>query len=142
MDCSPPGSSVHGIFQEEYWSGLPCLPPRKSVSIATPISLSTSVSMFTPISMCVCVCVHAMSLQLCPTLVTLWTVAHQAPLSMGFSRQKNWSMLPCPALGSFSDPGIKSVSPALTGGFFINEPPGNPRLFGSCQQIVNWQTGF
>ena len=45
--------------------------------------------------------------------VTLWTVAHQAPLSMGFSRQEYWSGLPFPSPGDLPDPGIESVSPAL-----------------------------
>ena len=52
---------------------------------------------------------------------TLWTVAHQAPLSMGFSRQEYWSGLPCPPPGDLLDPGIELaslVSPALTGRFF------------------------
>ena len=51
----------------------------------------------------------------------LWTVAHQAPLSMGFSSQEYWSGLPCPPPGDLPDPGIKSASltfPALAGGFF------------------------
>ena len=54
-------------------------------------------------------------------LVTLWTVAHQAPLSMGFPRQECWSGLPCPPVGDLPDPGIKPkslTSPALTDGFF------------------------
>ena len=53
--------------------------------------------------------------------VTLWTTAHQAPLSMGFSRQEYWSRLPCPPPGDLPDPGIKLaslMSPALAGGFF------------------------
>ena len=41
---------------------------------------------------------------------TLWTVAHQAPLSMGFSRQKYWSGFPCPLPGDFPDPGIEPAS--------------------------------
>ena len=52
---------------------------------------------------------------------TLWTVAHQAPLSTGFSRQEYWSGLPRSPPGALPDPGIKSVSltpPALAGGFF------------------------
>ena len=56
--------------------------------------------------------------QLC---VTLWTIAHQALLSMGFSRQEYWSGLPCPLSGNLPDPGIKPaspVSPALAGRFF------------------------
>ena len=53
--------------------------------------------------------------------VTLWTVGHQAPLSMGFPRQEYRSGLPFPAPGDLLDPGIKPtslVSPALTGRFF------------------------
>ena len=52
---------------------------------------------------------------------TPWTVAHQAPLSMGFSRQECWSGLPCPPPGDLPDPGNEPVSlrsPALAGGFF------------------------
>ena len=52
--------------------------------------------------------------------VTSWTVAHQAPLSMGFSRQECWSGLPFPALGDLTDPGIEPasiVSPTLAGRF-------------------------
>ena len=48
--------------------------------------------------------------------VTLWTVAHQAPLSTGFSRQGYWSGLPCPSPGDLPDPGVKptfSEPPAL-----------------------------
>ena len=44
---------------------------------------------------------------------TLWTVACQAPLSMGFSRQEYWSELPCCLPGDLPDPGIKPVSSAL-----------------------------
>ena len=44
---------------------------------------------------------------------TLWTVVHQAPLSMGFSKQEYWSRLPFPALGDLPNPGIKPASPAL-----------------------------
>ena len=45
--------------------------------------------------------------------VTPWTVAHQAPLSMGFSRQEYWNGLPFPSPGNLPDPGIKPGSPAL-----------------------------
>ena len=44
--------------------------------------------------------------------VTPWAVAHQAPLSMGFSRQEIWSGLPCPPPGDLPDPGIEPTSPA------------------------------
>ena len=54
------------------------------------------------------------------SLWTLWTVAHQAPLSMGFSRQEYWSGLPCPLPGDLPDPGIEptSLTSALAGQFF------------------------
>ena len=45
--------------------------------------------------------------------VTLWIVAHEAPPSMGFSRQEYWSGLPFPSAGDLPDPGIKPRSPAL-----------------------------
>ena len=57
---------------------------------------------------------------------TLWTVACQAPLSMGCSRQEYWSGLPCPSPGNLSDPGIKPVSVYLHWqvGSSPLEPPG------------------
>ena len=61
--------------------------------------------------------------------VTSWTVAHQAPLSMGFFRQEYWSGLPFPPPDDLPDPGIKPTSPAslsLTGTFFTTEPPRKP----------------
>ena len=58
--------------------------------------------------------------------VTLWTIARQAPLSMGFPRQEYWSGFPFSSLGDLSDPGIKPESPALAGGFGTTEPPGKP----------------
>ena len=59
-------------------------------------------------------------------MATLWTVAHQAPLSMGFSRQEHWSGLLFSPPGDLPDPGIKPASPvssALAGGFFTTAPP-------------------
>ena len=58
---------------------------------------------------------------------TPWTVARQAPLSMGLSQQEYWSGLPFRSPGDLSDPGIKLMSPgspALVGGFFTTEPSG------------------
>ena len=66
---------------------------------------------------------HFSSVQL---FVTLWTIAHQAPLSMEFSRQEYWSGLPFPSPGDLPDPGFKPASPALAGEFFTMEPPGKP----------------
>ena len=56
---------------------------------------------------------------------TPWTVAHQAPLSMGFSRHEYWGGLPFPSPGDLPDPGIKSKSPALQADTLTSEPPKN-----------------
>ena len=58
------------------------------------------------------------------SLATPWTVAHQAPLSMGFSKKEYWSGLPFPPPEDLPNPGIKPMSPALAGGFFTTEPLG------------------
>ena len=60
------------------------------------------------------------------SFVTPQTVAHQAPLSVGFSRQEYCSELPFPPPGGLPDPGLKPASPVLAGGFFTTEPPGKP----------------
>ena len=56
----------------------------------------------------------------CPTLATPWTVACQAPLSMGFFRQEYWSGLPLPSPGNLPNPGIETGSPVVEGRFFSN----------------------
>ena len=88
MDCSLPGSSIHGIFQARVleWGAI---------------------AFFS------CVWFFA----------TPWTAAHQAHLSMGYSRQEFWSGLPFPPPGDLPDPGIEPaslMSPALAGGFFTS----------------------
>ena len=64
--------------------------------------------------------------KVCPTLVTPWTIACRAPLSMEFSRQEYWSGLPFPSPGYFSDPGIEPGSPALQAVSLPIEPRGKP----------------
>ena len=83
MDCSLPGSSIHGIFQARVleWGA---------------IAFSTVIN-------CLCVC---SVLSVMSDSETLWTVACQAALSMGFSRQDYWSGLPCPPPGDLPNPGI------------------------------------
>ena len=56
----------------------------------------------------------------CPTLVTPWTVARQAPLFMGFSRQKYWSRLPFPSPGDLPNAGIEPQVSCMAGRFFTN----------------------
>ena len=96
MDCSPLGSSIHGSFQARVleWGAI-------AFSV-----------------------LNAELLQSCLTLVSPWTVARQAPLSIGFSRQEYWSGFPCLPPGALPDPGIKFVSlmsPALAGEFFTTK---------------------
>ena len=81
--------------------------------------------------MCVCVLSHVQ------LFVTPWTVAHQDPLSMGFSRQEYRCGLPFPSPGDPPDPGTKPkylMSPALAGGLLTKEPPGKPRVEGMPQK--------
>ena len=58
-----------------------------------------------------------------------WTVAYQAPPSMGFSRQECWSRLPFPSPGDIPDPGIEPKSPALWADALPSEPPRKPTQF-------------
>ena len=60
------------------------------------------------------------------SFATLWTVACQSPLSMGFSRQGHWSELPFLPPGDLPDPGMEPASPALAGGFFTPSHLGSP----------------
>ena len=67
--------------------------------------------------------------------VTLWTIACQAPLSMEFSKQEYWSDLPFPPPGDLLHPGIETVTPALAGGSFTLEPPGEPQGAGRAHRV-------
>ena len=73
-------------------------------------------------TMCCCLVTKS-----CLILCDLWTIACQAPLSLGFPRQDYWSGLPFPSPGHLPDPGIIPASPALAGGLFTTEPPGKPK---------------
>ena len=68
---------------------------------------------------------------------TPWTVARQAPLSMGFSRQEYWSALLFPPPGNVPHPGMEPVSLALAGGFFITSATWEAHLYGSGTQLQN-----
>ena len=81
------------------------------------------------IYVCVCTYTCACVLSCVQLFVTPWTVAHQAPLSMEFSRQEYWNGLPWPPPRDLLDPGIEPRSlahPALAGTFFTRVPPGRP----------------
>ena len=89
-------------------------------------------------------CMHAKSLQSSLT-ATLWTVVHQAPLSIGFPRQEYWRGLPSPSSGDFPDPGIETASlseiPCMAGRLFTTSATWHALL--SLYQLVGslnlWQ---
>ena len=78
-----------------------------------------------PFSFCVCVCVNH---PVVSDPVTLWTVARQAPLSMGFSRQEYWSGLPFPPPGDRLDPGIEPMSPHCRQTLYHLIHQGSPKI--------------
>ena len=136
-----------GFSRQEYWSGLPCSPPEDlpdpgmepaSPALAgrfftteppgKPTTLATCI-LYTQIKMAEDVCnVLCVVTQSCPTL---WNpmdcVAHQAPLSMGLSRQEYRSGLPFPPPEDVPYPGIEPASPALAGRFLTTGLPGKFR---------------
>ena len=128
IDGGPPGSPVPGILQARTLEWV-------AISFSNAWKWKVKVK----------------SLSRAWLLATPWTAAHQAPSSMGFSRQEYgvgchcllrscvllfcnstvprqefWSGLPFPSSGDLPDPGIEPVSPALTGGFFTTEPREKP----------------
>ena len=100
-DSSPPGSPVPGILQARTLE-------RVAISFSNAWKWKVKVK----------------SLSRVWLFVTPWTVAHQAPPSMGFSRQGYWRGVPFPSPGDLSDPGIKPRSPALQADALTSEPPG------------------
>ena len=120
MDSSPSSSSAHGILQTRIleWGAIPfsrgssrpkdqnwvsCIAGRSFTVRATREALFS----------------HQV---VSNSFATPWTVAQQAPLSMGFPRQEYWSELSFPSPGDLRDPGIKPWSRALAGEFFTTEP--------------------
>ena len=77
--------------------------------------------------------------------VSLWAVAHQAPLSMGFSREEYWNRLPCPPPGDLPDSGIKPISlmsPALAIEFFTTSATWEARACVCVYNILLSQGGI
>ena len=101
MDYSPPGSSIHGIFQARVleWDAI-------SFPIEVPVCMLSRVWLS----------------------VTSQTVAHQSPLSVGFSRQEYWSVLPFPSWGYLPNPEIKHRSPTLQADSLPTKLQGKPSI--------------
>ena len=113
---------MHGA---RYGKGLraslpsPGIPPSPNIHVLTDVEALWTLSFKS--------LVGGLVTKLCPTLVTPWTVACQAPLSMGFSRQEYWSGLPFLSPGDLPDPGIELGSPALQADDLPTELWGKPK---------------
>ena len=90
------------------------------------IRLSMEYSEYTNTTSPLSLKVKVKSLSRVRLFATPWTIAYQAPPSMGFSRQEYWSGLPFPSPGDLPDPGIESGFPALQADALTSEPPGKP----------------
>ena len=126
--CSPPASPVHGMSQAKtpewdvhLYPHVPGFPSHwghhralRTVPCATQEVL---------ISFYFIRCVCAQMLRHLQLFCDPRTVARQAPLSMGFSRQEYWSGLPCPSPGDLPNSGIKPRCPALQADSLLSEPP-------------------
>ena len=77
-----------------------------------------------------------------PLFATQWTIAHQAPLSMEFSRQEYWSGLPFPSPGDLPDPEMEPRSPAPQADALPTEPPGRPVVVRVCVGYIYAQKLF
>ena len=140
MDCSPPGSSIHGILQARVleWVAISfsrCLVNTFKEHYCTRSWMNEGNlrQSFQPPCFWVKVDIlnilvraHTQSLSCVRLFATQWTVARQAPLSMGFPKQEYWSGLSFLSMGDLPNPGTEPVSPAWAGGFFTTEVPGKP----------------
>ena len=138
MNCSPLGSSVHGISQARIleWVAIPFSRGSSRTRDQTQVSFIAS-SLFTDWATREALYVSCACMLSCFSCVwlfaTLWTIACQAALAMGRSRQEYWSWLPCPPPGDLPNPGIKPTSPASpalqVGSLLLShqgKPPGKP----------------
>ena len=141
MDCCLIVDRHHGLEERALnWSlgvglGVPIFHDIICITRDKPLTFQASVSFvkemqvggiplgLTPTYPCVCVCVLGCFSRV-QLFATPWTAAHQAPLSIGFSRQEYWSGLPCPPPEDLPDPGISYMASR----FFTPEPPGKPLL--------------
>ena len=125
MECSLPGSSVHGIPQVRIleWVAIPFSGGSSwpGVTPGSPALQADSI-IWAPGKRHICVCCCCCA-QTCP-----WTAARQAPPWVGFSKQEYWSGLPCPPPGNLPNPGIEPRSPTLQADSLPSEPPGKPAI--------------
>ena len=130
--CNLPGSSVHGIFQARILEWVAISFSRGSSQHRNRTQTSCIADRFFNLQCCLgspeyiykCYKIVVKSLSCVRLFATQWTVAYQAPPSMGFSRQEYWSGLPFPFPGALPNPGIEPRSPALQTETLPSEPPG------------------
>ena len=153
MDSAHQAPLSMGSSRQEYWSGLPCLPPGylpysaiEPMPLLSPAlsgrffitgtnwealpCIAVLASACSSFEKGLCVCVHTQLLSHVRLFVTSWTVAHRVPQSMGFPRQEYWSGLLYPTPRDLLDPGIEPASlasPASAEGFFTTERSGKPK---------------
>ena len=146
MLCDPtvsslPGSSVHGIPQARLLEWIAMTFSRRSSwsKDQTCISYVSWIaggffSHWATWEALIPVWSEVKSLSRVQLFATPWTVAYQAPQSMGFSRQEYWSGLPFPSPGDLPNPGIEPGSPTLQADALPSEPPGKPQ-----RQLLTFQ---
>ena len=114
------------LSKQESWSGLPCPPPGDlldpRIESMTLMSPALAGAFFTTSHLKV----KVKSFSRAQLFATSWTIAYQAPQSMGFSRQEYWSGLPFPSPGDLPNPGIEPGSPALQTDALLSAPLGKP----------------
>ena len=134
--CTHQAPLSMGFPRQEYWRGLSFPPPEHrpnpGIEPAPPVSPALTSRCCLPRhhlgipTNVLKVKVKVKALSRVRVFVTPWTVAHQAPLSMEFSRQEYWSGLPFPSPGDLPDSGIEPRSPALQAEALTSEAPGKP----------------
>ena len=152
MDYSPPDSSVHGILQARMMEQVAISSSRGSSQHRdqTHVScVSCTAGRFLTRWVIQLKFVDIVT-KSCQTLSTPRTITHQAPLSMGCSRQEYWSGLPFPSPGDLPDTGIEPGSPALQAVSLLSEPSGRASSsenlsfpwafpFASASEIIGMQ---
>ena len=137
VDCSPLGSSVHRILQARIleWVAMPSSRGSSQPRDWTHDSYASCSAIWEALW---CLCMYVSS-SVVSDSATAWTVAHQAPPSMEFSRQEYWRGLPFPFLGDLPKPGTEPRSPALQADSLPSELPGKPPFMCICTQTRVFQ---
>ena len=126
LTTGPPGNSRHILLVKQSPR-----PDSKGGNVNSYTLIGVQGSYYVP----GCCCCYLVT-QSCLTLCDPWTVARQAPLSVGFCRQEYWSGLPFPPPGDLPEPGIEPASSALAGKFFTTEQPGKPHVPGTGLNLI------